>query len=81
MNKFTAKIIKTPADHKEYDVRFFEKGEETNGFGFLSKRGKDKRIALIKCPQCGQENYAINVNSGNCTWCDFSTEKIIDIIK
>lgn len=27
--------------------------------------------ALVRCPKCHAENYALNVLSGICTWCRF----------
>lgn len=31
----------------------------------------EDRRALVKCPDCHKENYALNVLSGVCTWCGF----------
>ena len=56
------------------DVRFYVYGEE-KGFGFLPKG--DKTLALVRCPLCGRENYALNVLSGQCTWCEFNTKQAI----
>lgn len=36
---------------------------------------EDGRILLIVCPVCHQENYALNVNSGVCTWCGYNVHK------
>jgi len=51
-----------------------------NGDVFLGEKGKgfimdDGNIALTKCPKCGLENYAMNVLSGMCTWCEFKIKK------
>jgi hypothetical protein len=35
----------------------------------------DGRILLIICPKCKRENYALNVNSGICTWCGYNTHE------
>ena len=29
------------------------------------------RRALVRCPDCHKENYAVNVLNGICTWCGF----------
>ena len=36
----------------------------------------DGKILLIRCPNCGRENYAPNVASGVCTWCGFRPEPL-----
>jgi hypothetical protein len=45
---------------------------EKGGHGFEISENK---IALIRCPECKRENYALNVLSGLCTWCDFDANK------
>ena len=50
------------------DGDFIERGD-----GFLTK---EKTVGLERCPQCGYENYAMNVLSGKCTWCPFESNKI-----
>lgn len=42
------------------------------GYGF---KKIDGTYALIRCPACGKENYALNVLSGKCTWCPFDANK------
>ena len=32
-----------------------------------------KVLLLIRCPECGKENYALNVASGACIWCGYNT--------
>ena len=76
-NQFTAKIIKTPEGHDTNDVRFFYEGKETVGFGYQAKTGG--KIGLVKCPNCERENYAANVPSGQCTWCEFNVS-IVEVI-
>lgn len=34
-------------------------------------RGGDGRLYLVRCPQCGRENYALAVSSGQCCWCGY----------
>lgn len=36
---------------------------------FIKK--EDIKLALVRCPECHQENYAMNVISGICTWCGY----------
>lgn len=43
------------------------------GAGFIDS--KDNMLALIRCPECHKENYAMNVLSGICTWCGFDANK------
>lgn len=45
-----------------------------NGNGFLTKEGK---IAMVRCFECGRENYAMNVLSGRCTWCGYNANKAL----
>ncbi len=40
----------------------------------------DGRILLIVCPKCHCENYAPNVVSGVCTWCDYNAHQDIELI-
>ncbi len=34
-------------------------------------KSDDGRIFLVRCPECEEENYAMNVASGVCTWCGY----------
>lgn len=36
------------------------------GFGFIATDG---RICMQRCFECGVENYAMAVMSGQCAWC------------
>ena len=38
---------------------------------------EDDTLLLIRCPQCGQENYALNVARGICTWCGFDGRELL----
>ena len=38
------------------------------GYGFLTKSGKQ---FLVRCHECGKENYAPAVASGCCAWCGY----------
>jgi len=51
-------------------VRDKEKQELYAHVNFKLK--KSTRFALVRCPDCHKENYAINVLSGVCTWCGFN---------
>ncbi len=31
-------------------------------------------LLLIRCPECGKENYALNVITGICTWCGYDAK-------
>ncbi len=39
------------------------------------KINDSNKYALVQCPECHRENYAINVLSGICTWCGFDINK------
>jgi len=62
----TYEIIKTHDDHDSDDVVMHGKFK---GFGYKGK--KDGKIGLIRCPECGQENYSLAVAKGQCCWCGF----------
>lgn len=34
-------------------------------------------LLLIRCPKCGQENYAPNVIKSICTWCGYDAHELI----
>jgi len=48
------------------DVMNNENWSRNGGGGFITDDGT---LAIIKCPECRKENYAMNVTSGICTWC------------
>lgn len=68
---FSYLVHKTGDEKDSDDVRFFFRGEEVRGFGY---RGKDvdSIVCIIKCPDCGAENYGPAVASGRCAWCGFN---------
>ena len=72
-DQITVLIKETPKENDSDDVRFIVNGEK-KGFGFRPK-GK-KKICLVKCPMCDEENYVMNVSVGICTWCGFQANKI-----
>ncbi len=39
-----------------------------DGFGYINEDGV---ICMIRCFECGIENYAIVVNTGQCAWCGY----------
>lgn len=41
---------------------------------------EDGSLALVKCPNCLKENYALNVLTGICTWCGYDVNKNKEII-
>jgi predicted Zn-ribbon and HTH transcriptional regulator len=57
----------TLKEFKNGDVTWLVDGKEC-GLGFKA----DKSLALQRCPSCKKENYALNVMSGQCTWCPFN---------
>jgi ribosomal protein L37E len=44
------------------------KSGKGNGFYALSKKGKLVKW-ILRCPECGRENYAMSVATGHCAWC------------
>jgi len=38
------------------------------GYGFISHK-EPERVYMVRCFQCGRENYAMAVRSGQCAWC------------
>ena len=70
-------IEEQPKDYDHDNVRFNVDGV-MKGFGFKSRPPDDQTIALQKCPLCDRENYALNVSSGQCTWCPFNANKLHD---
>ena len=61
-------IHETPKDYDSDDLTW-----EGGGNGYRSK--KDDKICILRCPECGKENYAMAVNSGQCCWCGFTVNK------
>ena len=39
---------------------------------YIGFRDKDGKLFLQRCPECGKENYAMWVASGQCAWCGWS---------
>ena len=63
-------IIKNTEDHDSDDVIMHG---QHKGFGYKFK--KDGKIGLIRCPDCGKENYAMSVSTGVCCWCGWDVNK------
>ncbi len=36
---------------------------------------EDGKAYLIRCPDCGKENYFAQVSSGLCAWCGYDLNK------
>jgi ribosomal protein L37E len=36
---------------------------------------EDGKTYLVRCPECKQENYAMNVSTGICTWCGYDANE------
>lgn len=47
------------------------------GFGFIGNR-EPRMVALLRCPDCGKENYAMAVGDGICAWCGFDVKPYIN---
>lgn len=75
--KITLVVIPQPASHDHDNVRFNVDGVE-KGFGYKPRKEYgDRTIALQRCPMCGRENYAMNVSSGQCSWCPFNANDCV----
>ncbi len=59
-------VTKNSKDHDSDNVFLMGKHK---GFAYLGR--KNKNLGLMRCPECGKENYAMSVSSGECAWCDF----------
>ena len=68
------RVHRTPASYDHEMIRFIDKDGKEKGQGFIGRKG-DKNIGLERCPECGRENYAMNVLSGTCCWCGFNANK------
>lgn len=42
------------------------------GYGYQQEDGK---TCMIRCFECGRENYAMAVSSGYCAWCNHDANK------
>lgn len=49
-----------------------ESVREGKGFGY---RAKDGSVCMIRCFECGRENWAPAVASGRCAWCGHDANK------
>jgi len=38
-------------------------------------RGDDDRLYMVRCPECGKENWAPAVASGQCAWCGYEAQE------
>lgn len=70
--KITLVLEKQPDDYNHDNVRFDVDGE-VKGFGYIGR--KSGKIGLQTCPLCERENYAMNISSGQCTWCPFNANE------
>ncbi len=64
-------IKRTPDSHDSDDLYLEGKHK---GFGYVAK--DSKRIGLMRCPECGRENYAMSVPTGVCSWCGFDVNDL-----
>lgn len=68
---FTAQVQEVnDRELENHDVFFFDqKGNKQIGYAYLCK--KDKKVGLVRCPQCKRENYVSSILRGKCAWCKF----------
>jgi len=60
-------------------INLAKKHPKKNNKGVVFK-GDDEKIYMVRCPKCGLENYALNVASGQCSWCGYiAKEEDIDL--
>lgn len=45
------------------------------GKGYGYKTEEDGHICMIRCFECGKENYGMTVSSGLCEWCRHDANK------
>ena len=67
MSHLTFRLNPPTYDH---DTMFYD----GNFIGFRSH--KDGHLGLERCPECGRENWAMAVVSGECCWCGFDVNKL-----
>ena len=41
------------------------------------KDGEEDTLLLIRCPKCGQENWAPQVATGTCAWCGYDANILL----
>lgn len=68
----TVIVYKKPENFDSDDIRF-QVGHRLAGHGYIGKTSG--KIGLIRCPECGRENYAPNVVSGICCFCGFNANQ------
>lgn len=42
------------------------------------KDGEKDTLLLIRCPKCGQENWAPQVATGTCAWCGYDAHELLN---
>lgn len=55
---------------EEFDLEKFGI-HQGKGFGYQWKG----RVCMVRCFECGKENYASSVATGICAWCGYSPNK------
>lgn len=53
------------------DIAWKKGTQLTKGIGFYTN-SENPVIALIRCPECSKENYAMQVIDGICGFCEFN---------
>jgi len=64
-------VIRKTSDSYDYDN--VDMHGKSKGFGYRGK--SDGKIGLIRCPDCGKENYSMSVATGICCWCGWDANK------
>ena len=54
---------------------------EGKGSGFWAERDGKLLKCIMRCPECGAENYALAVATGTCAWCGFDANREPDLSK
>lgn len=53
-----------------------EKEQRTEkGYSLIS----DGKVFLMRCHKCGKENYALAVSSGQCAWCGYDANELLNV--
>lgn len=57
------------------NIWWYEKGNRSwEGFGYIIK--DTGFICIIRCPQCCNENYALNITTGTCSSCGWDANEL-----
>lgn len=54
------------------DVHFYIAGDTSKSIGYGFKSKQTGTIHIVRCPQCGRENWASGLASGRCSFCGYN---------